>query len=95
LPVIQALVECNNELTDQLAVLTVVLGVSLRTNDAVRLVSIAAIEAELELGLATFKVMARLRTFPEMDECTMSSSELYRFVQSQLRAKLIVEKNRK
>jgi len=36
-----------------------------------------------------------LRTFPEMDGCTMSSSELYRFVHSQLRAKLIVEKNRK
>ena len=56
---------------------------------------IAAIEAELELGLLTMKVMTRLRALPEMDGCTMSSSELYTFVQSQLRAKLIVEKNRK
>jgi hypothetical protein len=62
---------------------------------------IAVIEAELELelelglGLQTLKVMALMRTFPEMDGCTLSSSELYRLVQSRLRAKLIVEKNRK
>jgi hypothetical protein len=56
---------------------------------------IATIEAELELGLLTMKVMTRLRTLPEMDGCTMSSSELYRFVQSELRAKLIIKKNRK
>jgi len=56
---------------------------------------IAAIEAELELGLLTMKVMARLRSFPEMKGCTMSSSQLYRFVHSQLRAKLIIEKNRR
>jgi hypothetical protein len=56
---------------------------------------IAAIEAELDLGLATFKVMTRLRALPEMEGCTMTSSELYTFVRSALRAHLIVEKNRK
>ena len=56
---------------------------------------IAAVEAELGLGLLTMKVMTRLRAFPEMDGCTMSSSELYAFVRSALRAQLILDKNRR
>ena len=55
---------------------------------------IPAVEAELGLGLLTMKVMKRLRSFPEMEGCTLSSSELYRFVHSQLRAKLVIETNR-
>jgi len=56
---------------------------------------IAAVEAELELGLTTLEVMRRLRALARMDGCAMSSSELYKFVQSELRARPIVEKNRR
>jgi hypothetical protein len=50
LPIIQALAERNNALTDQLGVLTVVLGIALRSNDTARLVTLAAIEAAREHG---------------------------------------------
>jgi len=56
---------------------------------------ITALESEVELGLLTLKVMTRLRSFPEMEGCTMSGDELYNFVRSALRAQLILDKNRK